>query len=229
MYPLRFFKSYLYLNFIFKIGDLIGFKFFLCFVKLYFAADALLGLGTVGKADVKLVFENVVGNRGMINIICIPLNRDGNAAIHRGIERRTRQNLPFIVKMRPMSAPKLKTVLITDKASDEFKAAAQAYLDTKEDGAANKTANKALIEELEKAAEAGYRQTFRYNPTLEANKLTIDSKEPTGDYVDFIKNETRYARLAQSNPERAAALFAKAEANAKAKYDRLVKMGKLYE
>ncbi len=83
--------------------------------------------------------------------------------------------------------------------------------------------------EMKKAVEAGYWQTFRYNPTLEANKLTIDSKEPTASYVDFIKNETRYARLAQSNPERAAALFAKAEASAKAKYDRLVKMGKLYE
>ncbi len=83
--------------------------------------------------------------------------------------------------------------------------------------------------EMKKAVEAGYWQTFRYNPTLEANKLSIDSKEPTGSYVDFIKNETRYARLAQSNPERAAALFAKAEASAKAKYERLVKMGKLYE
>ena len=83
--------------------------------------------------------------------------------------------------------------------------------------------------EMKKAVEAGYWQTFRYNPTLESNKLTIDSKEPTGSYVDFIKNETRYARLAQSNPERATALFAKAEANAKAKYERLVKMGKLYE
>ncbi len=83
--------------------------------------------------------------------------------------------------------------------------------------------------EMKKAVEAGYWQTFRYNPTLENNKLTIDSKEPTADYVDFIKSETRYARLAQSNPERAAALFAKAENNAKAKYERLVKMGKLYE
>ncbi len=83
--------------------------------------------------------------------------------------------------------------------------------------------------EMKKAVEAGYWQTFRYNPTLESGKLTIDSKEPTASYVDFIKNETRYARLAQSNPERAAALFAKAEANAKAKYERLQKMGKLYE
>ena len=82
--------------------------------------------------------------------------------------------------------------------------------------------------EMKKAVEAGYWQTFRYNPTLESNKLTIDSKEPTASYVDFIKNETRYARLAQSNPERAAALFAKAEANAKAKYARLKKFVEFY-
>ena len=51
----------------------------------------------------------------------------------------------------------------------------------------------------------------------------------TASYVDFIKSETRYARLAQAFPERAEALFAKAEESAKAKYDRLQKMGKLYE
>ena len=86
--------------------------------------------------------------------------------------------------------------------------------------------------EMKKAVEAGYWQTFRYNPALKAegkNPLTIDSKEPTASYVDFIKSETRYARLAQSFPERAEALFAKAEESAKAKYDRLQKMGKLYE
>ena len=83
--------------------------------------------------------------------------------------------------------------------------------------------------EMKKAVEAGYWQMFRYNPTLESNKLSIDSKAPTADYVDFIKSETRYARLAQSFPERAEALFQKADANAKAKYERLLKMGKLYE
>ena len=86
--------------------------------------------------------------------------------------------------------------------------------------------------EMKKAVEAGYWQMFRYNPALKAegkNPLTIDSKEPSASYVDFIKSETRYARLAQSFPERAEALFAKAEENAKAKYERLQKMGKLYE
>ncbi len=83
--------------------------------------------------------------------------------------------------------------------------------------------------EMRKAVEAGYWQTFRYNPTLESNKLTIDSKEPTGDYKAFIAGETRYSRLTQAFPERAEALFEKAEVAAKAKYERLQKMGKLYE
>ena len=82
--------------------------------------------------------------------------------------------------------------------------------------------------EMKKAVEAGYWQMFRYNPTLENNKLIIDSKAPTANYVDFIKSETRYARLVQSFPEKAEELFAKGEANAKAKYDRLVKLADLY-
>ena len=82
--------------------------------------------------------------------------------------------------------------------------------------------------EMKKAVEAGYWQMFRYNPTLETNKLIIDSKEPTGDYVDFIKSETRYARLVQSFPEKAEQLFAQGEENAKAKYERLQKLAELY-
>jgi len=83
--------------------------------------------------------------------------------------------------------------------------------------------------EMKKAVDAGYWHMFRYNPTLENNKLIIDSKTPTGDYTAFIKSENRYARLAASNPERAETLFAKAEASAAAKYDRLERMKKLYE
>ena len=86
--------------------------------------------------------------------------------------------------------------------------------------------------EMKKAVEAGYWQMFRYNPALKAegkNPFSLDSKEPTGSYIDFIKSETRYARLAQSFPERAEALFAKAEAASKAKYERLTRFVKLYE
>ena len=86
--------------------------------------------------------------------------------------------------------------------------------------------------EMKKAVEAGYWQMFRYNPALKAegkNPFTLDSKEPSASYVDFIKSETRYARLAQSFPERAEALFAQAETKAKEKYERLVKLSALYE
>ncbi len=85
--------------------------------------------------------------------------------------------------------------------------------------------------EMKKAVEAGYWQMFRYNPALKAegkSPFSLDSKEPTANYQDFIKGEARYARLAQMFPERAEQLFNKAEANAKAKYERLLKLKDFY-
>ena len=86
--------------------------------------------------------------------------------------------------------------------------------------------------EMKRAVAAGYWQLFRFNPALKAegkNPFTLDSKEPTEDYIEFIKSENRYSRLAASNPERAEVLFNKAADNAKAKYERLTKYSKLYE
>ncbi len=71
--------------------------------------------------------------------------------------------------------------------------------------------------EMKKAVECGYWQLFRYNPDQiqsENGPLTIDSKEPTGDYQAFLMNETRYASLAKLNPEAAKTLFAKNEEDA---------------
>ncbi len=85
--------------------------------------------------------------------------------------------------------------------------------------------------EMKKAVEAGYWQMFRFNPALKAegkNPFSLDSKEPTASYQDFINGEARYTRLAQSFPERAKELFAKAEATAKAKYERLKKLVDFY-
>ena len=85
--------------------------------------------------------------------------------------------------------------------------------------------------EMKKAVEAGYWQMFRFNPAAKAegkNPFTLDSKAPSTSYVDFIKSENRYARLVQTNPDKAEALFAQGEANAKAKYERLQKMVDLY-
>ncbi len=86
--------------------------------------------------------------------------------------------------------------------------------------------------EMKKAVDSGYWQMFRYNPALKAegkNPMTIDSKEPTASYVDFIKSENRYSRLAAAFPERAAELFEKAEKTAKAKYEHLKKLEELYK
>ncbi len=85
--------------------------------------------------------------------------------------------------------------------------------------------------EMKKAVEAGYWQMFRFNPAAKAegkNPFTLDSKEPTESYIDFIKSENRYARLVQTAPEKAEELFAQGEANAKAKYERLKKLGDFY-
>ncbi|MCI8387904.1 MAG: pyruvate:ferredoxin (flavodoxin) oxidoreductase [Clostridiales bacterium] len=85
--------------------------------------------------------------------------------------------------------------------------------------------------EMKRAVEAGYWQMFRFNPALKAegkNPFTLDSKAPSASYVDFIKSETRYSRLALAFPERAEQLFNKAEENAKAKYERLQKFAALY-
>ncbi len=85
--------------------------------------------------------------------------------------------------------------------------------------------------EMKRAVEAGYWQMFRFNPAAKAegkNPLSIDCKPATADYKEFITSETRYSRLAQQFPERAEKLFAEAEKAARAKYDRLVKMGELY-
>ena len=80
--------------------------------------------------------------------------------------------------------------------------------------------------EEKRAVQAGYWHLFRFDPRLAEqgkNPFQLDSKAPTADYQEFIMSEVRYNRLARTNPERAKELFAKAEADAKAKYEALVK------
>ena len=80
--------------------------------------------------------------------------------------------------------------------------------------------------EEKRAVQAGYWHLFRFDPRLTEqgkNPFQLDSKAPTADYQEFIMSEVRYNRLARTNPERAKELFAKAEADAKAKYEALVK------
>jgi len=81
--------------------------------------------------------------------------------------------------------------------------------------------------EEKKAVQSGYWHLFRYDPRLALegkNPFHLDSKAPTMSYEEFIMNEVRYNSLARSNPERAKELFAKASADAQAKYEHLVKL-----
>ncbi|HKM21485.1 MAG TPA: pyruvate:ferredoxin (flavodoxin) oxidoreductase, partial [Lachnospiraceae bacterium] len=85
--------------------------------------------------------------------------------------------------------------------------------------------------EEEKAVKAGYWHCFRFNPALEQEgKATfiLDSKMPTGDYQEFLNGEVRYNSLVMENPEKANELFAKAEENAKKRYEYLNKLVTLY-
>lgn len=78
------------------------------------------------------------------------------------------------------------------------------------------------------AVETGYWNNFRFNPMAE-KKFSLDSKAPKLEgYQDFLKGEVRYTSLAMKNPERAAALFAKNEEDAKERYAYLQKLVTLY-
>ena len=70
--------------------------------------------------------------------------------------------------------------------------------------------------EAKKAVDCGYWALYRYNPALKGTKnpFTLDSKEPKGDFKEFLMGEVRYASLAKAFPEAAEALFEKTQADA---------------
>jgi pyruvate-ferredoxin/flavodoxin oxidoreductase len=77
-------------------------------------------------------------------------------------------------------------------------------------------------EEEKKAVEAGYWHLYRYNPELVKegkNPFTLDSKEPTASFKDFLLGEVRYSSLKMEFPETADELFDKAEQDAKTRLD----------
>ena len=78
------------------------------------------------------------------------------------------------------------------------------------------------MQTMERAVKAGYWHLFRFNPEKE-KPFTLDSKEPTDKYNDYIMSESRYSSLAKSFPDRAKELFAEAEEFAAEKYQDLTK------
>ncbi|WIV13496.1 pyruvate:ferredoxin (flavodoxin) oxidoreductase [Proteiniborus sp. MB09-C3] len=81
--------------------------------------------------------------------------------------------------------------------------------------------------QAKKAVESGYWHLYRYNPTLAdegKNPFVLDSKEPTASFRDFINGEVRYTSLLKTFPEMAEDLFAKAEKDAKERYEKYKKL-----
>jgi pyruvate-ferredoxin/flavodoxin oxidoreductase len=79
---------------------------------------------------------------------------------------------------------------------------------------------KAQAEE-KRAVEAGYWHLYRFNPELKEqgkNPFSLDSKEPSADYQEFIQSEIRYKTLQKQFPEVAEDLFKTAEKEAKERY-----------
>ena len=73
------------------------------------------------------------------------------------------------------------------------------------------------------AVDAGYWHLYRYNPLLAQegkNPFTLDSKEPTASFREFIDKQTRFSSLKRSFPEIAEELYARSEQDAKEKYEK---------
>lgn len=78
------------------------------------------------------------------------------------------------------------------------------------------------VRQEKKAVEAGYWHLYRYNPELKKqgqNPFSLDSKEPTADFKEFINSEIRYSQIMNTFPDLADDLFNAAEENAKERYD----------
>ena len=72
------------------------------------------------------------------------------------------------------------------------------------------------------AVEAGYWPLYRYDPRLKEegkNPFILDSKEPTGDFKEFLMGEVRYSSLTRTFPDAAQKLFEKAEQDAKDRFE----------
>ena len=82
--------------------------------------------------------------------------------------------------------------------------------------------------EMNKAVDCGYWNLFRFNPNADKH-FTLDSKAPAEGYRAFLMNEARYSRLTREFPDRAERLFSANEANAKERYEHLMKLVELYE
>lgn len=86
------------------------------------------------------------------------------------------------------------------------------------------------VEREKKAVDAGYWHLYRFNPLLKEegkNPFILDSKEPKTSFREFLDGEIRYTSLKGSFPEVAEELYAKAEENAKDRYEGYKRMAEM--
>ncbi|MGL5347771.1 MAG: pyruvate:ferredoxin (flavodoxin) oxidoreductase [Peptostreptococcaceae bacterium] len=72
------------------------------------------------------------------------------------------------------------------------------------------------------AVACGYWHLYRFNPQLKAegkNPFSLDSKEPTASFRDFLMDQVRYSAIAKQYPDVAEDLFSMAEQNSKDRYE----------
>ena len=79
-------------------------------------------------------------------------------------------------------------------------------------------------EEMKRAVDAGYWTLYRYNPAKAPHPLTLDSKAPSLSFGEFLDGEVRYASLKRTFPDNAQSLFAQAEKDARARYEKYAKL-----
>ncbi len=77
--------------------------------------------------------------------------------------------------------------------------------------------------EMKKAVDAGYWFLYRYDPRKE-HPMTLDSKEPSVDYEEFLDGETRYSALRRTFPDNAVDLFKIGSEDSRARYEKYLKM-----
>ena len=77
--------------------------------------------------------------------------------------------------------------------------------------------------EMKRAVESGYWSLYHYDPRKE-NPMTLDSKGPTMDYLEFVAGENRFASLTKSFPEEAERLFEQGKEDALRRFDHYRRM-----
>ncbi len=83
------------------------------------------------------------------------------------------------------------------------------------------------MENMAQAVAAGYWHLYRYNPMLlkeGKNPFTLDSKDPAGDFQEFLMGQVRYSALARQFPQQAEKLFEKAREDAGARLEEYKKL-----